>query len=204
MGEAEAVWSRTPDGPVYLVPTSFSPDHAVLAAFGPTQTGKFGIYMVQLIDKNGMAAKTPVPQLWRRNEFNDAFAEFSPRGDAFAYMSDESGRYEIYVTSYPAPGPRCRVSKGADPGWTPDGKAILIRSGVSIIAMDVKSIESCEIGTPRVLFSGAFPDRNGYGRDATADGRLLMMENKSILQPSQTLNVITNFFGELRRRVPIS
>lgn len=35
-----------------------------------------------------------------------------------------------------------------------------------------------------------------------ADGQLLMLENQDYAQPSRRLNVITNLFGELRRRVP--
>ena len=53
-------------------------------------------------------------------------ARMSPDGRWVAYQSDESGRYEIYVQSYPAPGRRTPVSLGGgvNPVWRRDGRVL--------------------------------------------------------------------------------
>ena len=56
--------------------------------------------------------------------FNETLARFSPDGHWLAYMSDESGRYEIYVQPYPGPGGKFQISTegGADPLWNHNGR----------------------------------------------------------------------------------
>ena len=54
-----------------------------------------------------------------------------------AYDSDESGRVEVFVQSYPDPSvKRWRVSpaSGSEPLWTRDGKELVFRKGDSVMA----------------------------------------------------------------------
>ena len=57
---------------------------------------------------------------------HESAARMSPDGRWVAYQSDESGRYEIYVQSYPAPGRRTPVSLGGgvNPVWRRDGRVL--------------------------------------------------------------------------------
>jgi len=50
----------------------------------------------------------------------------SPDGALTAYTSDESGRYEVYLRSFPEPGAQTVVSQGGGvlPSWSPDGNAL--------------------------------------------------------------------------------
>jgi len=68
----------------------------------------------------------PFPFL--QSPFNEADGVFSPDGRWMAYESDESGRWEIYVTSFPGPGRRRRVSMQAEshPRGTPPGGSYFI------------------------------------------------------------------------------
>ena len=120
-----------------------------------------------------------------------------------AYASDESGQMEIWVTTYPEPGPRCQVTKngGMDPTWNPNGREIVYQWGPAMFAIDVLSVPHCRVGAPRLLFRGAFPDRWGFGHDMTSDGqKFLMLEKEDYFNPSATLKVITNVSSELQRR----
>jgi len=139
----------------------------------------------------------------------------SPDGTLAAYGSNESGQYEIYVRSFPTPGAQTRVSqRGGDvPFWSPDGSTLyywrndgagegtfmaarIQRNPVPVVL----STDSLFTGPYNQPFSGSglHPDgdrwivaRNvgtaGVDEGATAPERLIM---------------VTNFFEELRQRVP--
>jgi Tol biopolymer transport system component len=153
------------------------------------------VYTLPITDFDGSSPAASVPQPRLKSPYAEVFPQFSPDGHALAYGSDESGQYEIYVTTYPGPGRRCHVSKegGIDPSWTPDGQSIGYQSGTAIFEAQVKSVPHCDIGVPRALFKSGYPDRPGFGHDMTRDGRLLLIENKSLFTPSPTLNVLNKF-----------
>jgi serine/threonine-protein kinase len=66
-----------------------------------------------------------------RTPFDERSARLSPDGRWLAYVSDESGRDEVYVRSFPPPGGKVQVSVGGGdrPWWTPNGDALTFRSG---------------------------------------------------------------------------
>lgn len=132
----------------------------------------------------------------------EAFPQFSPDGNAIAYLSDESNKWNIWVTTYPKPGPHCQVSKtgGMDPTWSPDGRKIMYQWGPAMFVVDVLSVPDCQVGEPTRLFKGAFTDRPGFGHDTTSDGKkFLMLEDQVSFTPSTSLNVITNLASEVQR-----
>ena len=63
--------------------------------------------------------------------FNQTFGVFSPDGRSVAYASDESGKFDIYIDSYPKPGSRLRVTTagGTEPRWHRDGTELYFRRG---------------------------------------------------------------------------
>jgi len=83
--------------------------------------------------------------------FNESDARMSPDGDWVAYVSDESGRPDIYVAPFPE-GERIRVSfdGGIRPRWSRDGATIFFVRGAQIMRSDMQE-------TPTVGFSPAAP-----------------------------------------------
>ncbi len=199
-----SIWTATGTGPTWLYPMSFSPDGSTLAAFGATASGSYDMFTVRILEPNGTIRRNAVLQPLLNSEFGDAFPQFSPAGDAVAFNSDQSGQYEIFVSAYPHGERRCQVSRGggSDPSWTPGGKSIIYQSGSAFMMANVHSVARCDIGEPRVLFSGPFSDRPGFGHDMTADGRLLLVQNDEFVKASPTLSVVTNFLDEVQRRAP--
>jgi hypothetical protein len=67
-------------------------------------------------------------------------AKFSPDGKWVAYCSDESGQPEVYVQSWPGPGPKIQISAEGrtDPVWSPDGKEVFYRNGTKMMAVAVE------------------------------------------------------------------
>ncbi len=96
---------------------------------------------------------TPVPVLHSR--FNEKSGEISPDGRWIAYHTDESGRPEVCVQSYPSTGSKYQVSTngGANPSWSKDGREIVFGSldGVGMSAQVLPGTEF-HTGTPRALF----------------------------------------------------
>jgi predicted Ser/Thr protein kinase len=194
-GAAEALTS----GPLSTndIPSSWSPDGQALA-FVET-IGTQGVWILPLQDRK--------PQLFDRGQTNETTPRFSPDGRWIAYTSGESGRVEIYVRPYPGPGGKYQISTegGAEPVWNPKGRELFYRSGNKMMAVDVTIQPAFSAGKPSVLFEGAYvrTPRSLPNYDVSPDGqRFLMLEGSEQGQAPTQINVVLNWFEELKRRVP--
>ena len=125
----------------------------------------------------------------------------SPDGRWLAYASDMSGRYEIYVNSFPDPGLRIPVSLtgGTEPVWSRDGSELFYRNGSELIAVDVETRPRFRVRNREVLFEGPYtlwPYHSNY--DVHPDGQRFVMI-KPYEGDSPRLVVVLNWFDELRR-----
>jgi eukaryotic-like serine/threonine-protein kinase len=147
--------------------------------------------------------RKPVPYL--QTTFNEDYAKFSPNGRFVAYCSDESGRSEVYVQTFPASGRKWPISVvgGAQPRWRRDGRELFyISPERKLIAVDVKSEASTlEVGTPKALFQTSLPGypgpRNFY--DVSADGQRFLMNNLLGDISSNPIKVVVNWTADLQR-----
>jgi len=182
-------------------PISWSPDGQVLAFFELNAATQRDIWVLRVSDHKAQ------PVL--RTPFDEADPMFSPDGRWMAYISNESGRYEVYVQPYPGPGGKYQISTegGTEPAWNRNGKELFYRSGDKMMAVDIVTQPSFAAGTSRVLFEGRyevapFPITN---YDVSPDGqRFLMLKpvEQTGAAPAQ-INVVLNWFEELKRRVPV-
>lgn len=201
--ERHVVWQSDDAGVRWLYPMSFSPDGRYLAVFGPSPGSRMDLYVlpVRAADGSILDNQTPVPYL--ATPALESFPQFSPDGASIAYASDTSGRYEVYVSAYPAPGMPCRVSHdgGMDPTWTQGGREIVYQSETALYARTIASLADCRFGLPHLMFDG-FPDRPGFGHDVLPGRAWLMLESDDFTRPTTSLNVITNVADALQRRLP--
>jgi serine/threonine-protein kinase len=106
-------------------------------------------------------------------------AEFSPDGRWLAYLSDESGRYEVYVRRFQGPGGRYQVSAtgGAEPHWSKDGRAIYYRHRHELLRVPVELREESFAAGPAVpVASDQIVGSNPRNYGITADGRILFLQ----------------------------
>ncbi|MFY9529152.1 MAG: protein kinase, partial [Candidatus Acidiferrales bacterium] len=182
------------------VPMSWSPDGQLLAFFEINPTTGFDIWVLRMGDRKA--------QPFLRTPFNESAPRFSPDGRWLAYVSNESSHNEIYVRPYPGPGGKWQISTegGTEPAWNPNGRELFYRSSDKMMAVDIATQPSFAAGTPRMLFEGRyeptpFPIDN---YDVSHDGqRFLMLKPSEQAQAAPTqINVVLNWFEELKRRVP--
>jgi eukaryotic-like serine/threonine-protein kinase len=107
---------------------------------------------------------------------------FSPNGKWMAFVSDETGEYQVYVTAYPGPGPTVAVSTkgGLSPIWSADGHELFFRLGSKMLVARMTSTQPLGFSSPVELFDGPYTlDLMGHQReDVAPDGRrFLMVEN---------------------------
>jgi serine/threonine-protein kinase len=147
-------------------------------------------------------------QPFLQTPFNESAPRFSPDGHWLAYASDESGRYEIYVQPYPGPGGKWQISTegGTEPAWNPNGGELFYRSGRKMMAVEISTRPGFAAGKPRVLFEGEYvPTPLTFPNyDVSPDGqRFLMLKPAEAAEGAPTqINVVLNWFEELKRRVP--
>ncbi len=139
------------------------------------------------------------------SEAQETFAALSPDERWLAYMSDESGTWEIYVTDFPEASIKRRVSTagGEEPRWSPDGSEIIWRFGVDWFSVDFDDGEEMKLGAPMIILSGPFINVPGWSWDFSPDGRrFLVLENEEASEALTELAVIHDFFEEVERLVP--
>jgi serine/threonine-protein kinase len=133
----------------------------------------------------------------------------SPDGQWLAYTSDETGRREVYVQPYPGPGGKRQISNqgGTEPMWNPNGKELFYRNGDKMMAVILQPGEELKPDKPVLLFQGAYEldtDDQSSNYDVSKDGRHFVMIRRAEESAPLRINVVLNWFDELRRLVPVN
>jgi Tol biopolymer transport system component len=133
---------------------------------------------------------------------------FSPDGRWIGYVSKQSGRDEVYVRSSTGEGSIWPISNagGVEPVWSADGRELFYRADDKMMTVDVVLSPAIVFGKPQVLFAGSylFGATESQGYDVSRDGRRFLMLKPTRPFEATPLNVIVNWFDDLRRRVPPS
>ncbi len=112
-------------------------------------------------------------------QFTEVLPVFSPDGRYIAYMSNETGRFEVYVQQFPGPGGKWQVSAngGVEPHWSADGKTIYFGSLDSkIMTVSVETGATLTAGVPQALFSAPLlPGQRRNDFLVTEDGQRFLI-----------------------------
>jgi serine/threonine-protein kinase len=207
-GGNEDVWTKradgsgsaglTFDGVASIHEVLWSPDGEWLVYRTPAGEG---IYAVRPQDE-----EEPVTIV--ETDAREFSPTLSPDGRFLAFMSNETGRYEIYVVPFPnVTDARWAVSTGGgrNPRWSPEGLEIFfIDATDTVVSVPVETEPTFTFGSTRALFSAADFAVETYWHppyDVTADGqRFLMLEPVSGAGETQ-LVVVQGFFSVLEEQV---
>lgn len=134
-------------------------------------------------------------------------AKVSADGHWLAYASNESGRLEIYVRPSPAGSGKWQISTdgGMEPNWAPNGKELFYRNGDKMMEVEVSTSPTFHANAPKLLFEGRFLGPQfpvgAYGVSADAQ-RLLMLKPDDYKSSPAQINLVLNWFEELKKKVP--
>jgi serine/threonine-protein kinase len=138
--------------------------------------------------------RTPRPFL--RTKADEGGAALSPDGGFLAYVSNASGRPEIYVEAFPGPGGKWQISTdgGTEPRWSRSGKELFYRDGSRMMSVDVETEPAFAPRKPRPLFEDRYARDWWFNADYDVgpDGeRFLMVEAGDVTITE--LTVVTNW-----------
>ncbi|MBI4480006.1 MAG: serine/threonine-protein kinase [Acidobacteria bacterium] len=153
------------------------------------------------------AVGKPFPFL--QSNFNEDQAQFSPDARWLAYTSNESGRYEVYVQSFPQAGGKWQVSTGGGiaPRWRRDGRELYyIAPDAKLMAVALRGESTLEAGQPAALFQTNIYEAGGYASvdkqqyDVAADGQRFLINTPVEGGVSAPLTVVLNWTAGLKKQ----
>jgi eukaryotic-like serine/threonine-protein kinase len=187
----------------------FKGDQKLLLTSDWSSDGKFIVYR-RAHEKTGLDIEVlPLfgdrqPRTYLATPFEESYGMVSPDGRWLAYQSNDSGRLEIEVQSFPEPGRKVTVSQGGGmlPRWRRDGKELYyVAADDKLMAVPVESGASFRVGAPIPLFDvGSFGRRiNRYVFDVSRDGRKFLVIRPLEDASMRPLTVVQNWTELLKR-----
>jgi serine/threonine-protein kinase len=195
------------------VPESFTPDGKRLAYY-ENYAGTFQIWTVPLEAQDGQL-RAGKPEQFLKSQFDDGAPAFSPDGHWLAYLSNASGRWEVYVRAFPPPasvqaGQWQILNSGGTipltghPVWSRRRRELIYQAGDQLLAVSYSvNDESFVAEKPRVWIDKL----GGTDWDLGPDGRRVAVVTPVAAtetpKPDHEVTFLFNFFDELRRRMPV-
>ena len=137
------------------------------------------------------------PQPLVVTQFTELDAQISPDGRWFAYASDESGRFEVYVQAFSDTAQRYRVSTagGGRPRWRGDGKELFFVADGVLRSVAISGATALEAGPPKDLFRMAGLEDYSVSRD----GKRILAAVSPDQTPDLSATVVLNWNADLSR-----
>jgi serine/threonine protein kinase/Tol biopolymer transport system component len=174
----------------FKAPLDWSPDGRLLVYFEQVAAGNLQIFFYRFSDRRSIP--------FSNNRFNENFASFSPDGKRIAFMSDSSGRQEIYVRPISGSGIwQISTNGGFRPRWSRDGKRIYyIDPNQKIMTVEIKENSNFEFGQPEEFF--ALP-RNISDLCLSPDGsRILFVTSLSEMETTP-ITLVLNWTARIKK-----
>jgi serine/threonine-protein kinase len=181
-------------------PTSFAPDGRTLF-YTKGRPGSPEIIDVWTVSLEGKRDHRP----WLSGPERELAAFISPDGRFVTYVSNETGRNEVYVRPYSGPGRKIKISSdgGSEPAWARSGREIFYRTADTLMVVPIETQPELSAGAARAVI----PDRYArWGRedgsrnyDVSPDGKRFLVikgvERKD--EPITRVHLIANWPAEL-------
>ncbi|MBN1569172.1 MAG: serine/threonine-protein kinase [Acidobacteria bacterium] len=133
--------------------------------------------------------------------------QISPDGKWLAYVSNQSGQYEVYIRPFPEVKKWRKpvsIGGGNSPLWSPDSRELFYRNADSVMAVAVEDEPTFRLGKPVRLFPDTYVEWNTstdlHPWDIHPDGKRFLLMKGSDPAPQQ-INIVLNWTEELKRRV---
>jgi Tol biopolymer transport system component len=180
-----------------LIPNSWTPDDQQILSSLQTAAQNSRSILV-LVPVNGTT-----PTQFHQSDASETNGQISADGKWVAYASNESGAWEIYVTTFPSAAGKWQVSRegGTEPRWRADGKELFyIGQTGTLMAVPVEAGGTFSSGAPAPLFQirGRAPisSTDLFTYDVTKDGQRFLVNE--YLKPDHVppLTIVQQVFAE--------
>lgn len=131
-----------------------------------------------------------------RSDFAERLGRLAPNGRWMAYVSNESGRDEVYVRPFPASSGQWMISTagGTEPRWRRNGEELFYLSAdQKLISVPMKTHARLDHGIPQVLFETRMGDQRIWGYDVTSDGQRFVVSLDVGDSTPAPINIALNF-----------
>jgi Tol biopolymer transport system component len=156
---------------------------------------------IWILPAPGSGETKPFPAV--RTDAIETAGTLSPDGRWLAYASDVSGRFEVYVQSFPGGVSKRQISNGGGihPRWRLDGRELFYYAGDGkLMAAPVRSGESLEVGATVSLFEFHAGTIQGFAPYAvTRDGQRFLINEVVDMEPTAPLTVVTNWTTGIKK-----
>jgi Tol biopolymer transport system component len=142
--------------------------------------------------------------VFRQTEFNESGSKISPDGRWVVYHSDESGGFEVYVTTFPVAGRRWQVSSngGVYPEWRADGREIVytdISGDLVAVQVDGEG-DTFQVRASETLFNIQSPAAGGSYFSVSSDAESFLVVPGASQQAGTLLNLVVNWPTQIEAR----
>lgn len=191
-----------------VTPGSWHPDGKLLAyvEIDGTAGGNIKILPVEGSEAAGWKAGTPATFVG--TAFQEHEPAFSPDGKWLAYLSNHSGRYEVYVRPYPGPGAQVQIStSGAwTARWSPTAKELVFvnHDDVPMVVPYTVAAGMFRPEKPRVWANIRLSRTSTRPYDLHPDGKRMMFLQDPVAEDRgpDRVTFLFNAFEEIRRKAP--
>ena len=161
------------------------------------------IYALPLDPQSLTPLRADAEQVVARTPSNERSPKVHPSGAYLAYLGQETGQNELYLTRFPSGEGKWQVSTGgADYAtWTARGDALMYSHGARIIEVPMTFQPAVALGAPRVAFErGSTRAVLGAGFDVMNDGRTLVFKRvpPSAGEMTGVITVVQNWLEDFR------
>jgi Tol biopolymer transport system component len=183
-------------------PTSWSPDGKfLLYTAGAFAVGNTDVWVLPMTDP----PETRTPTAFLHSPFNESNARFSPDGKWVAYVSNETGSSEVYVTRFPGPNGKWPISAGGGsfPRWRADGKELfyVARNNKLMAASVNASATDFEVTAAHAVLNIHPPGAaTGYQYDVSADGQRFLVNTIVEATALPPITLVVNWPASLQKQ----
>ncbi|HKP69237.1 MAG TPA: protein kinase [Pyrinomonadaceae bacterium] len=147
------------------------------------------------------------PVMYLASEFEEGHAQFSPDGRWVAYTSNETGKTEVYIESFPRGNGKWQISTTGGDGvqWRSDGKELFyLAADNNLMAVTITVTSSgIDASRPAILFPTTAPqgaitdDKNNFA--VSPDGQKFLINTQANTTNAQPITLVLNWANEMKK-----